>query len=352
MSWRRGRSTTGADCRDGAQQAAVRISYPHRELVGRPDLHGAAGRQVGHSVGVDVRDDHRRPVVERAVDEGATVVVDGERGRFRRRGGLEFLRQLGDEPARDPQRDGRPGDGEPGRELGLDRDEVAVDQRIGPRGQAHDRKRWLRRRRQDFVAPVTPTEDASAVHVVGQGRREVGERRVARRRQCRDVQPPRARAHPSVRLRGRVTRRDDRATDAFGDEVDVEHGVGADHVDVAVEALQLVVEVVRRRAARGEDLADHVAATPHDVGEREAKLLLGRQIEVDRAVGVRLDSRRDVAQERFREVDLDAEVREPNLGRHPVALGSLRAELDPVEDERPRRARAPASRHRPQGSRR
>ncbi len=134
---------------------------------------------------------------------------------------------------------------------------IAVDQRVGPRGHAHDRKRWGRSRREDFVAPVTPTEDTGAAHVVGQGRLEVGERRLARRRQRRDVQPREfERVHqsaPSVRLRVRFTRGDDRATDAFGDEVDVEHGVGADHVDVAVEALELVVEVVHatHRSTRG-----------------------------------------------------------------------------------------------------
>ncbi len=41
----------------------------------------------------------------------ATGVVDGDRARFGRRGGLEFLGELGDEPARDPKRDGGPGDG-------------------------------------------------------------------------------------------------------------------------------------------------------------------------------------------------------------------------------------------------
>ena len=69
------------------------------------------------------------------------------------------------------------------------------------------------------------------------------------------------------------------AADALGHEVDVEDGVGADHVDVAVDALQLVVEVVHRRAARREDVAHDVAAAPHDVGDRQPQLLLLEQVE-------------------------------------------------------------------------
>jgi hypothetical protein len=85
-------------------------------------------------------------------------------------------------------------------------------------------------------------------------------------------------------------RRDDRAPNTFGNQVDVEHGVSADHVDIAVESLELVVEVVHRRPARREDLADRVPAHPHDVGNRETQLQLCRHVEVDRTVGVRLDA--------------------------------------------------------------
>ena len=85
--------------------------------------------------------------------------------------------------------------------------------------------------------------------------------------------------------RGRFLRGDDLAADAFGDQVDVEDRVRAHHVDVAVDALELVVEVVHRRAARLHDLAHDVAALLDDVRDAEAQVQLAEQVEIDATVG-------------------------------------------------------------------
>src|SRR5262245_22658893 len=76
------------------------------------------------------------------------------------------------------------------------------------------------------------------------------------------------------------------AAEVEGSRIDVEDGVRTDHVHVAVDALQLVVEEVSAGAARFHHISHDVAGHPHHVCDRHPQLEVIEKAELDLAAGV------------------------------------------------------------------